>query len=648
MLCDFGLAKTMENMPTGLTTSTFNKAGSLPYESPELLKDASPRSLESDVWAWGCLLQEILSGKPPYYGALNSMTIVKWIIRDIPPAVVTNIDCPSRVRKLLVRCWRSNPVSRPSMSHCAGILLSDATDDGLDLPSSDDGVDIEMIRVVRSRLEFDETTSLGSGALGRSYPGMMTDSGGGPSTRVRIKRLSPAPDELMTAVLDAVRSWISLSHDVVVPIMAFCTDRTPDEILIVNAYVPGSNLASYLEERSPSYNERIKLALGVSDGLIYLHTRDPPIKHGRLHPGNILVDDKGDVHVGDYGLEPVIKAAKGTVYTDVSFRYQSPEVLLGTNSNDIRSDICQCVDQKSHQIVTGRIPYDGIGDHGVLTEKMDRRVLPALMDKIDCPARVRNLLDLCWRWEPESRPSINKVHGILSGEGFMFREERRVQMEGLCSLKFSYDGKTLAAGFGSSVILYDTETWNELQTLTHPSLIKQNDNEYKTHRMQFSRSGRYLASGSWEFKVIVWNLEDGKLKAVLSGHTDTIWGLDISSDDVFVASGGRDRTLRFRDLHQTVHEPGLLSLPGHVYTTAFTVGTPVLAVGIERHGVWLVEVPTGSIITKVDTVSNVLLRFSATGCWLFTDSWGGDLTCWSTADLVSDKIKMEQGVEVKG
>ncbi|KAG8891135.1 hypothetical protein FRB99_003842, partial [Tulasnella sp. 403] len=58
MICDFGLARSMESMPSGLTTSTFNQCGSIAYQSPELVMGVSRRSLESDVWAWGCLLHE--------------------------------------------------------------------------------------------------------------------------------------------------------------------------------------------------------------------------------------------------------------------------------------------------------------------------------------------------------------------------------------------------------------------------------------------------------------------------------------------------------------------------------------------------------------------------------------------------------------
>ncbi|KAG8904434.1 hypothetical protein FRB99_001769 [Tulasnella sp. 403] len=238
------------------------------------------------------------------------------------------------------------------------------------------------------------------------------------------------------ATLDALKSWISLHHSNIVPILAFCTDGAPKEILLVHTYIQGENLESYLKDRSLSHTDKINL-------------------------GNIVVDDKGGVHIGDYGLEPISKAAKRATYINMSSRYQSPEGLSGIVVAFDRMGTR--TDGVHHQIVTGRVPYDGINDYGTLTEAMDQRVLPAVVEELDCPPRVRNLLDLCWRWDPENRPPINKVYGILSGEGFMFREEHRFEVNDLRCVKFSHDSKILAARFDSLVILYDTETWKELR-----------------------------------------------------------------------------------------------------------------------------------------------------------------------------------------
>lgn len=59
MLCDFGLAKVINERPTGLTTTRSLK-GSVRYLSPELLLADDPvHTLASDMWSWGCLLLEV-------------------------------------------------------------------------------------------------------------------------------------------------------------------------------------------------------------------------------------------------------------------------------------------------------------------------------------------------------------------------------------------------------------------------------------------------------------------------------------------------------------------------------------------------------------------------------------------------------------
>lgn len=58
-LCDFGLSKITEGGPSGLTTSSFNRKGTLRWFSPELMCDAPKRNLMSDVWAWGCIVLEV-------------------------------------------------------------------------------------------------------------------------------------------------------------------------------------------------------------------------------------------------------------------------------------------------------------------------------------------------------------------------------------------------------------------------------------------------------------------------------------------------------------------------------------------------------------------------------------------------------------
>lgn len=57
VICDFGLAKTLGDSPSGLTTTA--QPFTPHYASPEVLQDATVRTLPSDVWSWGCLVYQV-------------------------------------------------------------------------------------------------------------------------------------------------------------------------------------------------------------------------------------------------------------------------------------------------------------------------------------------------------------------------------------------------------------------------------------------------------------------------------------------------------------------------------------------------------------------------------------------------------------
>lgn len=72
LLCDFGLAVAFEDFPSDLNTSSFHENNTPVYASPEMMLKGTRRSLESDVWAYGCLVSVVRCG----YHLLTSVTYV--------------------------------------------------------------------------------------------------------------------------------------------------------------------------------------------------------------------------------------------------------------------------------------------------------------------------------------------------------------------------------------------------------------------------------------------------------------------------------------------------------------------------------------------------------------------------------------------
>jgi len=124
-ILDFGLAKAFEppgsepsssesiaDSPT--LTAAMTHAGVLlgtaAYMSPEQArgKQADKRA---DVWAFGCVLYEMLTGKKAFQGDDASQTMAA-ILRDDPDLASLPLSTPNTIRRLITRCLTKNPHDR--------------------------------------------------------------------------------------------------------------------------------------------------------------------------------------------------------------------------------------------------------------------------------------------------------------------------------------------------------------------------------------------------------------------------------------------------------------------------------------------------------------------------------------------------------
>ncbi|KAG8973945.1 hypothetical protein FRC05_008002 [Tulasnella sp. 425] len=124
MLGDFGLSRVLEADPTGLTTSRTIK-GSMRYMSLELLNGDTVHTLQSDVWAFGCLALEILTGQHPFHKCQNfTQVIVELSLKRLPASLDEPpvSDLPPGLALLLELCWTEDPAARPAMTKCVEVV----------------------------------------------------------------------------------------------------------------------------------------------------------------------------------------------------------------------------------------------------------------------------------------------------------------------------------------------------------------------------------------------------------------------------------------------------------------------------------------------------------------------------------------------
>src|SRR5262249_24400518 len=117
---DFGLAKALEIRAAGpnLSNSPTLMSGSIPgvilgtaaYMSPEQAKGKTV-DRRADIWAFGVILYEMLTGRMLFSGETVSATIAAVIMKD-PDWTALPTNLPAPMRELLRRCLVKEPRNR--------------------------------------------------------------------------------------------------------------------------------------------------------------------------------------------------------------------------------------------------------------------------------------------------------------------------------------------------------------------------------------------------------------------------------------------------------------------------------------------------------------------------------------------------------
>ena len=125
-------------------------------------------------------------------------------------------------------------------------------------------------------------------------------------------------------------------------------------------YIEGKAIDAYCEEHRLSTKARLGLFLQAAEAIAYAHGQ--LVVHRDLKPANILVTEKGDVRLLDFGIAKLLEQgeAKETVLTEFAGRaltpdYASPEQIAGQPIT-IASDVYS-LGVLLYELLTGERPY---------------------------------------------------------------------------------------------------------------------------------------------------------------------------------------------------------------------------------------------------------------------------------------------------
>ncbi|MCH8147721.1 MAG: protein kinase [Planctomycetes bacterium] len=241
------------------------------------------------------------------------------------------------------------------------------------------------------------------------------------------------------------------------PHIVKCLDAgvTGESHYFVMDYVLGTHLDEYLNDRTESLSEKLAVFERVCNAVADAHARG--VVHRDLKPRNILVNDRGEPHILDFGICSVDHDCgtswdKMTItrHGDVigTLKYMSPEQAWGGVAGpvDERSDLWS-LGIILYEIVTdGDYPYSlrGTPDkppHEALLDSI-RRELPQLpkLNHLPRGKQLETLIERCLTWEPANRMASARA---LADDVKRYLAEKRIKTR---PLGVFYRVKRLAVG----------------------------------------------------------------------------------------------------------------------------------------------------------------------------------------------------------
>ena len=131
VVTDFGIAKAVSESTTGVRQQTLTEVGTAigtpAYMSPEQASgdDVDART---DIYAWGVIAYEVLSGQHPFAGRTTSAALIRAHIAEKPEALIAvRADVPNGLAYVVMRSLDKEPNNRPANGRELLSLLTKGT-----------------------------------------------------------------------------------------------------------------------------------------------------------------------------------------------------------------------------------------------------------------------------------------------------------------------------------------------------------------------------------------------------------------------------------------------------------------------------------------------------------------------------------------
>ncbi|RMF60320.1 MAG: tetratricopeptide repeat protein [Calditrichaeota bacterium] len=195
-------------------------------------------------------------------------------------------------------------------------------------------------------------------------------------------------------------------------------DESDGQLFISMSYTEGKTLREIIDEGTLSLEKVQDLAGQIVAGLAAAHAAG--IVHRDIKPANILVTEKGQVKILDFGLAKMVHHAGITMQNTVlgTAAYMAPEQILGEQADE-RADIF-AFGATLYEMLTGERPFTGDYAAAVSYAILNEDPVPLRESRPDTPAALERVVMRCLEKKREERyqsfAEVQQDYGMPTAE----------------------------------------------------------------------------------------------------------------------------------------------------------------------------------------------------------------------------------------